>query len=548
MKVVIVGGVAGGMSAATRLRRLDEKAEIVVFEKGGYVSFANCGLPYYIGGVIGERSALLPQSPDGLRERFALDVRVGQEVLAIDRTAHTVTVRDHWSGVDYAQHWDHLVLSMGAEAVVPPVPGVERAHVLRDVVDADAIVQAAEHARTAVVIGAGFIGLEMAENLHARGLSVALVEQAGQVLSPLDPEMAQPVAAHLRAHGVEVRLGTRVAQVGPDTVVLGDGAALPADLVVLAAGVRPRSGLAVAADLAIGPGGGILVDASLRTSDPRVYAVGDVAEKIDAVSGQPVLIPLAGPANRQGRLAADSIMGRPARDTDGYGTAVVGVLGLTAAVTGWNEKQLRAVGRAHRVVHIHPPAHAAYYPGAAPLSLKLLIDGDTDGILGAQAVGTEGAARRIDVLATAMAGGLSASDLLGLDLAYAPQYGSAKDPVNLLGYVAENLASMTTVQWHELDAARAGGATVLDVRTPDEFAVGAIPGAINAPLDQLRQNIADLPPGRLIVYCRVGQRGHTATRLLSAYGRETANLDGGFLTWQAGVRSASMSPNDARST
>jgi NADPH-dependent 2,4-dienoyl-CoA reductase/sulfur reductase-like enzyme len=339
MKVVIVGGVAGGMSAATRLRRLDEKAEIVVFEKGGYVSFANCGLPYYIGGVIGERSALLPQSPDGLRERFALDVRVGQEVLAIDRTAHTVTVRDHWSGVDYAQHWDHLVLSMGAEAVVPPVPGVERAHVLRDVVDADAIVQAAEHARTAVVIGAGFIGLEMAENLHARGLSVALVEQAGQVLSPLDPEMAQPVAAHLRAHGVEVRLGTRVAQVGPDTVVLGDGAALPADLVVT-----------------------------------------------------------------------------------------------------------------------------------------------------------------------------------------------------------------TTVQWHELDAARAGGATVLDVRTPDEFAVGAIPGAINAPLDQLRQNIADLPPGRLIVYCRVGQRGHTATRLLSAYGRETANLDGGFLTWQAGVRSASMSPNDARST
>lgn len=535
-----MGGVAGGMSAATRLRRLDENAEIVVMEKGEHVSFANCGLPYYIGGVIGERSALLPRSPEGFKERFALDVRVRQEVLAIDRTARTVTVRNHRSGVDYVEQWDHLVLSMGAEAVVPSVPGVERAHVLRDVADADAVVRAAEYARTAVVIGAGFIGLEMAENLHTKGLSVALVEQAGQVLPPLDPEMAQPVAAHLRAHGVAVRLGARVGRIGPDTVVLGDGSAVPADLVVMAAGVRPRSDLARAAGLALGPGGGIVVDASLRTSDPRIHAVGDVAEKVDAVSGNPVLIPLAGPANRQGRLAADSIMGSPVRDTAGHGTAVVGVLGLTAAVTGWSEKRLRTAGRAYRVVHIHPPAHASYYPGAAPLSLKLLIDAGTDRVLGAQAVGTEGAARRIDVLVTAMAGGLSASDLLGLDLAYAPQYGSAKDPVNMLGYVADNLASATTatVQWHELDAVRAAGAAILDVRTPDEFAAGAIPGAINVPLDQLRQSMTGLPPGRLIVYCHAGQRGHTATRLLSAGGRDVANLDGGFLTWQAGVGSA----------
>lgn len=538
MKVVIVGGVAGGMSAATRLRRLVPDAEIIVLERGEHVSFANCGLPYYIGGTIEHRSALLLQTPEGLRDRFALDVRVRHEVLAIDRAARTVDVRDHRAGVDYTQEWDHLVLSTGAAPVTPSVPGAERALTLRDVADADAIAEAAARSRTAVVVGAGFIGLEMAENLHARGLSVALVELSEQVLPPLDPEMAQPVLDHLRAQGVSVHLGSGIQRIDATTVVLDDGSTLPADLVIMAIGVRPDSRLAAAAGLATGPDGGVVVDASLRTSDPRIHAVGDLAQKTDAVSGQAGLVPLAGPANRQGRLAADAIAGRAVHDGDSQGTAVIGVLGLTAAVTGWNEKRLRAAGRQHRIVHIHPLAHAGYYPGAAPLAIKLLIDAQTDQILGAQAVGTEGVDKRIDVLATAMAARMRASDLLRLELAYAPQFGTAKDPVNMLGYVAENLANGTTanIQWHEVEAARAAGAAVVDVRTAAEFAAGAIPGAINLPVDELRHRLDELPPGRLIVHCQVGQRAHSAVRLLRAHGKDAVNLDGGLLTWHAGNR------------
>ncbi|MGI5187907.1 FAD-dependent oxidoreductase [Promicromonospora sp. CA-289599] len=536
MKVVIVGGVAGGMSAATRLRRLVPDAEIIVLERGEHVSFANCGLPYYIGGTIEHRSALLLQTPESLRDRFALDVRVRHEVLAIDRAAQTVEVRDHRAGVDYTQEWDHLVLSTGAAPVVPSVPGVERALTLRDVADADVIAEAAARSRTAVVAGAGFIGLEMAENLHTRGLSVALVELSGQVLPPLDPEMAQPVLDHLRAQGVSVHLGSRIQRIDATTVVLDDGSILPADLVIMAIGVRPDSRLAAAAGLSTSPGGGVVVDASLRTSDPRIHAVGDLVQKTDAVSGKAGLIPLAGPANRQGRLAADAIAGRAGHDESSQGTAVIGVLGLTAAVTGWNEKRLRAAGRPHRIVHIHPLAHAGYYPGATPLSIKLLIDARTDQILGAQAVGTEGVDKRIDVLATAMAARMRASDLLRLELAYAPQYGTAKDPVNMLGYLAENLANGTTanIQWHEVEAARAAGATVVDVRTAAEFAAEAIPGAINLPLDELRYRLGELPPGRLIVHCQVGQRAHSAVCLLRARGRDAVNLDGGLLTWRAG--------------
>lgn len=536
MKVVIVGGVAGGMSAATRLRRLVPDAEIIVLERGEHVSFANCGLPYYIGGTIEHRSALLLQTPESLRDRFALDVRVRHEVLTIDRAAQTVEVRDHRAGVDYTQEWDHLVLSTGAAPVVPSVPGAERALSLRDVADADVIAEAAARSRTAVVAGAGFIGLEMAENLHTRGQSVALVELSGQVLPPLDPEMAQPLLDHLRAQGVSVHLGSRIQRIDATTVVLDDGSTLPADLVIMAIGVRPDSRLAAAAGLTTGPGGGVVVDASLRTSDPRIHAVGDLVQKADAVSGKAGLIPLAGPANRQGRLAADAIAGRAVHDVGSQGTAVIGALGLTAAVTGWNEKRLRAAGRPHRIVHIHPLAHAGYYPGATPLSIKLLIDAQTDQILGAQAVGTEGVDKRIDVLATAMAARMRASDLLRLELAYAPQYGTAKDPVNMLGYLAENLANGTTanIQWHEVEAARAAGATVVDVRTAAEFAAEAIPGAINLPLDELGHRLGELPAGRLIVHCQVGQRAHSAVCLLRARGRDAVNLDGGLLTWRAG--------------
>lgn len=538
MKVVIVGGVAGGMSVATRLRRLVPDAEIIVLERGEHVSFANCGLPYYIGGTIEQRSALLLQTPESLRDRFALDVRVRHEVLTIDRAARTVEVRDHRAGVDYTQEWDHLVLSTGAAPVLPYVPGVERALTLRDVADADVIAEAAARSRTAVVVGAGFIGLEMAENLHARGLSVALVELSGQVLPPLDPEMAQPVLDHLRAEGVSVHLGSPIQRIDAATVVLGNGSTLPADLVIMAIGVRPDSHLAAAAGLTTGPGGGVVVDASLRTSDPRIHAVGDLVQKTDAVSGKAGLTPLAGPANRQGRLAADAIAGRAVHDEGSQGTAVIGVLGLTAALTGWNENRLRAVGRPHRIVHIHPLAHAGYYPGAAPLAIKLLIDARTDQILGAQAVGTEGVDKRIDVLATAMAARMRASDLLRLELAYAPQYGTAKDPVNMLGYLAENLANGTTanIQWHEVEAARAAGATIVDVRTAAEFAAEAIPGAINIPLDELRHRLGELPTERLIVHCQVGQRAHSAVCLLRAHGRDAVNLDGGLLTWRAGSR------------
>lgn len=537
MKVVIVGGVAGGMSAATRLRRLNEDAQIVVFERGAHVSFANCGLPYYAGGVIEERAALLLQTPESLAARFGLDVRVRTEVTAVDPAAGTVTVRDLTAGVETVETYDELVLSTGASPIVPPIEGVERALVLRDVEDVDRLVGALDAAaRSVVIVGAGFIGVELAENLRRRALEVTLVELADQVLAPLDPEMAAPVADELRANGVRIELDTRVTAIGTDDVTLEDGRVLPADVVVTAIGVRPESQLAVAAGIATGPRGGIAVDASMRTSVAHVYAVGDAVEKVDAVSGEPALVPLANPANRQGRLVADVISGLPVRPRPVVGTAIVGVFSLTAAAVGWNEKRLRAAGRPHRAIHTHPQSHAGYYPGAQGMSLKLLVDPDTDAILGAQGVGGAGVDKRIDVVATAMVGGLSASELADLELAYAPQFGSAKDPVNMLGYIADNLwaGTVDTVQWHELDAAVDAGATLVDVRTPDEFATGSIPGAVNVELDALRARAGELPAGPLVVHCQVGQRGHTAARILRHLGHEVRNLDGGYRTWLAG--------------
>ncbi|MHA7133919.1 FAD-dependent oxidoreductase [Oerskovia turbata] len=574
MKIVIVGGVAAGMSAATRLRRLSEDAQIVVLEAGDHVSFANCGLPYYAGGVIEDRDALLLQTPQSLAARFRLDVRVRHRVTGVDAAAHTVTVRDLATGQESVESYDRLVLSPGARPIVPPAPGMERALVLRDVADVDRIVAAidgapasagaaptADAARSAVVIGGGFVGVEVAENLVHRGLDVTLVELADQVLAPLDPEMAIRVRHELEANGVHVRTSTQVAALGPDTASLAaaDGSPrgdVPADLVIAAIGVRPDVELAVLAGAQVGPRGGILVDEDLRTTVPDVYAVGDAATKRDALAAtgaeDATLIPLANLANRHGRHVADVILGRRTGMRPSMGTAVVGVFGLTAASAGRNEKRLRAEGRPYRAIHTHPAQHAGYYPGASQMALKLLVDPETDQILGAQGVGRDGVDKRIDVLATAIAGGLTASDLADLELAYAPAYGSAKDPVNMLGYVADNLRAGETrsVQWHELDELVAQGATVVDVRTPGEHARGtvevaagdalgedsALP-ALNVPLDELRDRAAaEIPAGApVVVHCQVGQRGHTAARLLTQLGYDVRNLDGGYLTWRDGT-------------
>lgn len=550
---VIVGGVAGGMSAATRLRRLDEHARIVVVERSGHVSFANCGLPYHVGGVIEKRSALLLQTPASLAARFALEVRVLTEAVAIDTDRQVVLVRDLSTGAEEEIDYTALVLSPGARPVRLPIPGIERALSLRDVEDTDAMVAAlsevhdpdargfddqVHEAATAVVIGGGFIGVEMAENLVHRGLQVALVEATDQVMAPLDPEMVAPVHDVLRAAGVDLHLGRSVTDIGPRTVTLSSGEILSADVVVASIGVRPDTTIAEAAGLRIGERGGIWIDDHLRTSDPHVYAVGDAVEKVDGLTQESTLVPLANTANLQGRRVADVIAGTGGVDRPVLGTAIVGVMGLQVAATGWNEKRLRAAGRPYRAIHTHPASHATYYPGVDGMSLKLLVDPDTDAILGAQGVGRSGIDKRIDVIATAMTGGLTASSLADLELAYAPQFGSAKDPVNMLGHIADNLATgiSRTIQWHELETAQADGAVVVDVRTPAEFERGGLPGAVNIPVDELRDRLDELPSHEtpLVVNCAVGLRGHTAARILEQHGwTEVRNLSGGYSTWAA---------------
>ena len=527
------------MSAATRLRRLDEQAEIVVFERSGYVSFANCGLPYYVGGIIEKRSALLLQTPASLAARFNIDVRVSHEVTAIDRAAKRVIVRNVTTGETTTEAYDHLVLSPGAAPFVPDIPGKERAYALRNIEDVDrmdsaiGLVEGEEDPhRTAVVIGAGFIGLEVAENLAHRGWETTVVELADQVMAPLDPEMAALVQTRLEASGVRVVLSASVTEILPREAVLSTGDRLDASLVVAAVGVRPESKLARDAGLAVSDRGGIIVDAQQRTSDPHIYAVGDAVLKADAVSGDPTPNWLANPANRQGRLVADVIVGRDVAFKPVLNTAIVGLFGLQAAATGWSEKRARAEGRNLRVIHTHPADHAGYYPGAKGMSLKLVVDADTDAILGAQGVGEAGVDKRIDVIATAMRGGLTASDLADLELAYAPQFGSAKDPVNMLGMIAENLAAgiTETVQWHEIEDAAAAGVQIVDVRTPGEYRRGSLPGAINIPVDDLRARVDEVADGA-IVHCQVGLRGYIAARILAQHGRRVRNLDGGYRTW-----------------
>lgn len=543
MRTIIIGGVAGGMSAATRLRRLDETREIVVFERGSYVSFANCGLPYHVGGVIEDRSSLLLQTPESLAARFALDVRVRHEVVEIDTASKSVVVKDLDGGIEHRLSYDSLILAGGSSAQVGVTAGIIPSHTLRSVEDVDHVVEVLgflDHQARVTVIGAGYIGLETVENLLARGAAVTLIQRGLQILSPLDPEMAYPIEQALRDVGVKLHLGVTVTSARAGDVILSDGTVIPTDLVIEASGVHPETALARAAGLTLGPTGGIAVDVNQRTSDPAIYAVGDGVEKVDAVDGGAVLVTMAGLANRHGRAVADVIAGvGKVAATAAFGTGIVGVLGLTVATVGWNEKRLRAAGRAHTVIHTHPSSHAGYYPGAQRMALKLLVDSVDDRILGAQIVGHDGVDKRIDIIATAMAGGITASGLSRLELAYAPQYGSAKDPVNLAGYVADNIREGTTrtLQWHELTTAIGAGATLIDVRNPAEFASGSIPGALNIPLDELRERRSELPTGPLVVHCQVGQRGHTAARLLTQLGHDVANLDGGYLTWLAGTSS-----------
>jgi len=534
MKVVIVGGVAGGMSAATRLRRLDADAEIIVLEKSGHVSYANCGLPYFVGGIIEEEESLFLQTPESLHARFRLDVRVSTEATRIDPSSKTIEVLDLNSGESSEISYDKLILSPGASPVIPPISGIEHAITLRTVEDVEKIVaQVKERPQNAVVIGGGFIGLEVAENLVHKGIPTTVVEALPQVLAPLDPEMATLVVDELINHGVKVFLGNAVESVTAESVKLASGEELPSELVILAIGVRPDIALAKRANLNIGERGGIEVNGFNLTSDPDIYAVGDAAEKRDSIDGSATLVPLANLANRHGRVVADHIAGRTVRPVTTIGTAIVKVFDLTIATTGWNEKRLVAQKRGFHAIHTHPASHAGYYPGAKPMSLKLLFDDSTGEILGAQGVGTEGVDKRIDVIATAMRGGISAPELADLELAYAPPFGSAKDPVNMLGYIAENRLSglSKAVQWNELEDYRSRGYEILDVRTAREFARGSIPDSVNIPIDELRERIGEITSKDIVVNCQVGLRGHTAALLLSELGFNAVNLDGGYQTW-----------------
>lgn len=540
MKTIIVGGVAGGMSAATRLRRLDESAEIVVYEQGPYVSFANCGLPYFIGGVITDRSQLLLQTPASLGKRFNLDVRVNSRVVSIDPAAKTVTVRNTETGEETLDTYDSLILSPGAKPRQLDIPGFDRALTLRNVPDADAIDDAVNvrDNQNVVILGAGFIGIEVAENLVHAGHAVTIVQSQGQILPQFDPEMVEVFHKHLSNHGVTIILGSHATAITDAGVKLSTGDTIPADVVVSSVGVVPDHILAVEAGLRIGDAGGIWVDEHQRTSDPDIYAVGDAAEKTSIATGDPSMIWLANLANRHGRLVADVIAGESVTARPSIGTGIIGAFGMAAAVTGVTEVQAKRAKLAHSVIHLHPGSHAGYYPGSETLAIKVVFHPTSGRLLGAQAVGKDGADKRVDVIATAIYAGLTIDDLMNLELAYAPQFGSAKDAINQAGYVGNNVRDgrTPTVQWHEVDERREQGAIILDVRTDAENAAGSIPGALLIPVDELRSRIDEIPTDReVIVHCKVGQRGHTATQILRAHGINALNLDGGYLTWNSGT-------------
>lgn len=533
-RVVIVGGVAGGMSAATRLRRLDESAEIIVIEKSGYVSYANCGLPYYIGGVIKDESSLLLQSPESLKQRFNIDVRINSQGVKIDRENKTLLVENLSTKESYLLSYDKLILSPGAAPIRPQIPGIERALSLRSVEDTQKIFsQVATKPASAVVIGGGFIGVEVAENLVHQGIKTSIVEAASQLLAPLDPEMAYLVNKEMVTNGVDLYLGLSASQITEREVCLSDGQCIAAELVILAIGVKPETSLASDAGLKIGVKGGIVVDKFNLTSDPDIYAAGDATEKIDALDNNPSLVPLANIANRHGRVIADHINGRKVREVKTIGSAIVKVFDLAIATTGWNEKRLISAKRDYRVIHTHPGSHAGYYPGASTMAIKLIFDPKSGEIFGGQAIGRDGIDKRIDVIATAIRSKITAPELADLELAYAPPYGSAKDPINMLGYIAENIISGLTqsAQWNEIDKYLEAGYILLDVRNEDEFARGQIPDSINIPLDQLRERHSEIKAKKVLITCQVGQRGHSATLLMKNLGYEAVNLDGGYHLW-----------------
>lgn len=561
-KIVIIGGVAGGASAAARARRLSEDAEIIMFERGPFVSFANCGLPYHIGGDIQERSKLLLQTPESFLARFNVDVRVMNEVVSINRQDKTVTVKNLLDGSQYQESYDFLLLSPGAGPVVPPIPGIDNplTHSLRNIPDMDRIIKTIETNKVehATVVGGGFIGLEMMEAFHQLGVKTTLVEMADQVMTPVDREMAGFAHAEIREKGIDLRLGVALSSVeyvanqsvantetgeddthqhlqGKLTLSLNNGDQLDTDILIMAIGVRPETKLAQEAGLQIGALGGIYTNEYMQSSDPSIYAVGDAVEEKDFVTGEQTLVPLAGPANRQGRMAADNMLGRQETYQGTQGTAICKIFDLAVASTGKNEKQLKRENIAYEKVYVHTASHASYYPGAETVSFKMLFDPATGKILGAQAVGKDGVDKRIDVMAVAQRAGMTVEQLQHLELTYAPPYGSAKDVINQAAFVANNIikGDATAIHFDEIDHL-SENQVLLDVRNPGELeSVGFIEGAINIPVDQLRQRMNELPKDKeIVIYCQVGLRGNVAYRQLVNSGFKARNLLGGYRTYK----------------
>ncbi len=544
-KMVIIGGVAGGASCAARARRLSEEAQITVLERGPYVSFANCGLPYHIGGEIPDRDKLILRTPEALENLYKLDVRVRTEAVAIDREKKAVKVRQVDNGREESLPYDKLVISTGAEPMKPPIPGIDREGLftLRNIPDTDRIIAWIEEkkAQNAVVAGGGYIGLEMAEQLERRGLKVSVAEALPQIMGPLDPEMSRLLQREMETNGIDFHLSDGVdcfdePQEGAKaaTVVLKSGTRLPADLVILGMGVKPEHGLAREAGLEIGQLGGIRVDDHMKTSDNDIYAIGDAVEVRDGVTREWTLVPLAGPANRQGRIVADNVYGEEAVYKGTWGTAGIRLYSLVGACTGANEKRLEKLGWKYEAVHLHPGNHVGYYPGATPIAMKLLFSPENGRLFGAQAVGKEGAERRIDVIAAAIMAGMTVEDLAQVELCYAPPFGAAKDPVNLAGMAAENVnhGLSDVVHWDEVDQLDWDQNVILDVREEAELAQGRLPHSLHIPLGQLRDRLGELPRDkRIVAHCASGQRSYNAIRVLRQHGFDAANLSGSIKTW-----------------
>ncbi|MDR3595446.1 CoA-disulfide reductase [Clostridium sp.] len=540
-KIIIVGGVAGGASTAARLRRLDENCEIIMIEKGEYISFANCGLPYYIGETIDERGKLIVQTVEEMSEKFNLNIRNLAEVINIDKDNKKVKIKNHKTNEEYEETYDILVLSPGAAPIKPPIPGInecDNLFTLRNIPDTDKIKAYVDNKKPkhATVIGGGFIGLEMAENLYERGIDVTIVEASSQVMAPLDIEMASIIHEHLIDKGVELILNDGVDgfEKKGEKIILSSGKEISTDMIILSIGVRPETAIAKEANLKLNERGAIVIDKFMKTSDSNIYALGDAVEVIDFVNKKPTMIPLAWPANRQGRIVADNICGKNTEYKGTLGSSVAKVFDYTVATTGNNEKTLKRLGIEYEAIHIHPGSHAGYYPGSFPIAFKMLFDPKSGKIFGAQGVGLDGVEKRIDVLATAIKGNLTVFDLQDVEPCYAPPYNSAKDPVNMLGYYASNIIEGLTeiIQWHEIDRLDKDNSIIIDIREEFELVTGSFDNSIHIPLGQLRNRINEIPKDKNIyVTCQVGQRGYVACRLLEQAGIKCRNIDGGAKTY-----------------